>query len=63
MKLPIGPYQVVVSRRRPRLTEPMLPAAEGANDAELARLVAGRNRAFDRLRWEADQIMFGLQPR
>lgn len=63
MQLPIGPYQVVISRRRPRLTEPALPAAEGASDSELARLISNRSLVVDRLRWEADHILFGTQLR
>jgi hypothetical protein len=57
----MGPYRLVVSLTRARDRSLAMPAAEGAGDAELARLAANRTADLDRARWQAEQALYGVR--
>ena len=64
MTIPFGRRRlvltVVAAPRHPHgPVAPELPAAVGATDAELARLVAHDAADIDRARWQAMTMMYG----
>jgi len=59
MTITIGHRRIAVELVEPSPAIPSLPAAEGASDAELARLAGAPRHDPERARWEAMLLMYG----